>query len=66
MLSAIMACRSVLVINSTQPGARGAEVLAAASAALSAASSALLADKTFYGSDLLVRLTQGSGKPRAH
>lgn len=48
-------------MNATAPNARGAEVLAAASAALAATSVTLLADKAFYDSSLKVRMLQASG-----
>lgn len=56
------ACRTVLVVNGTQPGARGAELLAAVSAALAATSAALLADKGLYESSQKVRTLQAKGR----
>jgi hypothetical protein len=55
-------CRTVLVVDGTQPRARGAEVLAAASAALAATSAALLADRSLYDSSLKVRTLQAKGR----
>lgn len=49
------------MVNATASSARGAEVLAAASAALAATSVTLLADKAFYDSSLKVRMLQASG-----
>jgi hypothetical protein len=49
------------VVNGTQPGSLGAEVLAAASAALSATSMALAADNLFYDSSAKVRTLQAAG-----
>jgi hypothetical protein len=48
-------------VNGTQPGSLGAEVLAAASAALSATSMALAADNLFYDSSAKVRTLQAAG-----
>lgn len=48
-------CRTALVISSLSPGARGAEVVAAASAALSAASAALLHGKALFDSSAPIR-----------
>jgi hypothetical protein len=54
--------RTALVVNASQSGARGAEVLAAASAALAATSAALKADKALFDSSAAVRTLHDTGK----
>lgn len=55
-------CRTALVVNATQPGSKGAEVLAAAAAALAATSAALKADKALFESSAAVRALHDTGK----
>lgn len=58
----VVGCRTALVVNASQPGARGAEVLAAASAALAATSAALRADKALFESSAMVRSLHDTGE----
>lgn len=50
------------MVNGTQQGSLGPEVLAAASAALAATSAALVADTAFYQSSAKVRTLQAAGE----
>lgn len=50
------------MVNASQPGSGGAEVMAAAAVALAATSAAIRSDQAWYNSNLRVRMFDTAGK----